>query len=264
MAEAGRRDGLRTAASARRQQRLARIATAARQLPPRLLDSVDRGGLLLRQALRAADDARAAAAYRAAAGDVPRPLHADWWWRPEPWTRPVSCPERPAPANGTEWAPQVKICHDAGTAAAGTAISAALVQTRGGGRAPAPFAITLDCAGMCDASFVSLVFGLPARVLDGLWRGHLIAMHAVIAPCPEVAVFARLNLRSGPNCPQIVRRVQVSAAGAPVLCEFDLHGSLPVVRGVDEIWCDLIFARPAAARIEIADVSFARRPRARF
>jgi len=218
----------------------------------------------LAQAMHAADLARAEAAYRKAAGGVPRPMHADWVWRPAPWTEAIACPDGAAPPDGTEWSAGIKFCHDAKAGASGAGTAPALLQAPAAAGAPAPFRVRVDCAGLGGASYASLVFGLPRAVLDGLGRGHVITLHTVIEPVPDVPVFARLNLRSGPNCPQIAKRLRLPAHRGPVLCEFDLHGIFPAVRGVDHIWCDLIFARPGAARVGIDDVSFARRPRARF
>jgi hypothetical protein len=71
-------------------------------------------------------------------------------------------------------------------------------------------------------------------------------------------MFARLNIRHGPNTEQVVREL---ATGDPV-AEFDLACTNVNERRIEALWLDLIIDRPAMNRIVFTDVTFARYPRA--
>lgn len=65
-------------------------------------------------------------------------------------------------------------------------------------------------------------------------------------------VFARLNVRHGPNLEQIVR--QVDFGRSPGLAEFDLAGTAIDDRRIEGAWLDLIVEKPAMTRIAPRDM----------
>ena len=73
-----------------------------------------------------------------------------------------------------------------------------------------------------------------------------------------VEMFARLNIRHGPNTEQIVREI---GRDDPVV-EFDLAYSDINEKRIGGLWLDLIIDRPAMNRIVFRDVTLARYPRA--
>jgi len=73
-------------------------------------------------------------------------------------------------------------------------------------------------------------------------------------------MFARLNLRHGPNTEQIVRELDLSTRELYV--EFDLfYTNFKEVRA-QSLWVDLIFESPSMNQITIRDISVIRRRRA--
>src|SRR5690606_28395102 len=46
------------------------------------------------------------------ANTVPRPLHADWVWRPQIWSGPIFPPGRAAAPNGTRFGDEATLYHD--------------------------------------------------------------------------------------------------------------------------------------------------------
>ena len=73
-------------------------------------------------------------------------------------------------------------------------------------------------------------------------------------------IFARLNIKHGPNVEQIVRELPLNAAEVAV--EFDLAYTKINEKRVEKIWVDLIFEGPEMNQIILRDVTLTRRPRA--
>lgn len=73
-------------------------------------------------------------------------------------------------------------------------------------------------------------------------------------------IFARLNIRHGPNTEQIVREMPLNEKD--VFVEFDLAYTKLNEKRVERMWVDLIFEDPEMNQITLRDVTFARYPRA--
>ena len=73
-------------------------------------------------------------------------------------------------------------------------------------------------------------------------------------------IFARLNVRHGPNVAQVVRELPLAAAEVTVA--FDLAYTRMDENRVEGLWVDLIFERPALSQIILRDMILSRRPRA--
>ena len=73
-------------------------------------------------------------------------------------------------------------------------------------------------------------------------------------------IFARLNVRHGPNTEQLVRELQIIDGRSMV--EFDLAYSNLNEKRVERAWVDLIFEGPQMNQITLRDITFSRRPRA--
>ena len=70
----------------------------------------------------------------------------------------------------------------------------------------APYGLRLDVFKF-DGSFLSLVIDLPEGGVKGLKRTHLLRMDAIVEMEKPLEIFARLNMRHGPNTEQIVREL---------------------------------------------------------
>jgi hypothetical protein len=123
----------------------------------------------------------------------------------------------------------------------------------------APYGLRMDVFRF-DGSFLSLVVDLPADGVESLKRTHLIRMDIILELEKPVEIFARLNIKNGPNTEQIVRELDLSQNQATV--EFDMAYSNLNERRVEAAWIDLIFEGPEMNQIVLRDLTFSRRPRA--
>ena len=75
-------------------------------------------------------------------------------------------------------------------------------------------------------------------------------------------IFARLNIKHGPNTEQIVRELPLHEED--IMVEFDLAYTKLNERRVERLWMDLIFEGPQMNQVILRDLTFSRRPRADF
>ncbi|MCB1313464.1 MAG: hypothetical protein KDK29_16990, partial [Sedimentitalea sp.] len=122
-----------------------------------------------------------------------------------------------------------------------------------------PFGLQMDVFRF-DGSFLSLVVDLPGAAVAGLRREHLLRLGAIIATERPIEIFARLNIRHGPNTEQLVRELPHDAPGT--LVEFDLAYSRLNEKRVERAWLDLIFETPDMNQVTLRDLTFARYRRA--
>ena len=111
-----------------------------------------------------------------------------------------------------------------------------------------------------DGSFLSLVIDFPEASLSGLKRKHLIRLEPIIELEKPLEIFARLNIKHGPNTEQLV--LELPLGQEDVMVEFDLGYSDINEKRVERIWLDLIFEGPEMNQITMRDITFCRYPRA--
>ncbi|MEM9709225.1 MAG: DUF6478 family protein [Pseudomonadota bacterium] len=187
---------------------------------------------------------------------IKRPLHSDWAWRPGLWAGPVRPAGVVAAGNKTAFGPEASLHHDCRWS------EITLRQIRNSSANDlAPYSLRLDVFDF-DGSYLSLVIELPSAAAAGLSKNHIVGVDLRMQTERSVEVFARLNVRHGPNTEQVVREVPPGNGDRNV--EFDLAYSEMNERRVERAWVDLIFERPAFNEIRIEDVTFTRRPRAGF
>jgi len=180
------------------------------------------------------------------------PPGTDWSWRPDLWRGPVAVQGIAGVTNRTELGDEVKVFHDCPRAEIG------LRQIRNRDAADlAPFAVALDVFGF-EGSFLSLAVELPPDAAHGLRKRHLLRVEVTAQQDRPVEMFARLNIRHGPNTEQLVQEIRPDAP----IAEFDLAYSDLNEKRVESMWLDLIIDRPAMNRIVFKDVTLARYPRA--
>jgi len=125
----------------------------------------------------------------------------------------------------------------------------------------APYGLRMDVFRF-DGSFLSLVIDLPEDGFEGLKRTHLIRMDVIVELEKPIEIFARLNIKNGPNTEQIVRELDLSQD--QTIVEFDLAYSNLNERRVEGAWIDLIFEGPEMNQVDLRDLTFSRRPRAQI
>ena len=123
----------------------------------------------------------------------------------------------------------------------------------------APYGLRMDVFHF-GGTFLSLVIDMPPELAKGLTKSHLVRMDAIIETENPIDIFARLNIRHGPNTEQLVR--ELPTQDKSVMVEFDLaYGKINENR-IEKIWLDLILDEPAMNQIVLKDLTFARCRRA--
>ncbi len=187
---------------------------------------------------------------------IEKPLHTDWTWRPQPWRGPLRPPGIAAIRLREGIGDSLRVFHDCPLA------ELSLRQLRNTRTDDlAPFGLVLDVFGF-EGSFLSLVLDLPGQALQGLTRRHLLRMGLVAEMEQPLEIFARLNIRHGPNSEQLVRELQFTYGKSEI--DFDLAYTSMNEKRLERAWVDLIFESPRMNRIHLRDITFSRRPRAAF
>lgn len=125
----------------------------------------------------------------------------------------------------------------------------------------APYGLRMDVFKF-DGSFLSLVIDCPPEAVAGLQRRHLIRLETLIETETPIEIFARLNIKHGPNTEQIV--IELPTNKCDILTEFDLAYSSINEKRVEKMWIDLIFEGPEMNEVTVRDLTLCRYPRADF
>ena len=107
---------------------------------------------------------------------------------------------------------------------------------------------------------MSLVLDLPPAAAEQLKKRHLIRLEAVLEMERPLQVFARLNVRHGPNTEQMLRELPPGDSALAV--EFDLAYTELNEKRVERLWVEFLFEDPAMTQIMLRDVTLCRFPRA--
>jgi hypothetical protein len=183
-----------------------------------------------------------------------RPMGTDWAWRPALWRGAIAVRGQSSVPGKAQIAEGATVFHDCRRS------ELTLRQVRNTRASDlAPFGVRMDVFRF-DGSFLSLALDLPEEGLRGLTLRHILRMTAIVELEKPLEIFARLNIRHGPNVEQIVRELPLDAAD--VMVEFDMAYSRINEKRVDKVWVDLIFEGPEMNQIILRDVTFSRRPRA--
>ncbi|MEL7099182.1 MAG: DUF6478 family protein [Pseudomonadota bacterium] len=237
-------------------RRWARAARKAAQTP---LDKLrqQRGGARAMRAhldrlIHVADERLALPAI--GSGAFVKPHNADWAWRPELWRGSLATPGISSVQTKSMLGGEVTLFHDCAFS------ELTLRQLRNTREEDlAPYGLRMDVFKF-DGSFLSLVIDLPQGATDGLKRTHLVRLDTVVELEKPIEIFARLNIKHGPNTEQIVRELPLHEDD--VMVEFDLAYSNLNEKRVEKAWIDLIFEGPEMNQVTLRDVTFSRRPRA--
>ncbi|MEP1522410.1 MAG: DUF6478 family protein [Ascidiaceihabitans sp.] len=186
----------------------------------------------------------------------PKPHNADWAWRPELWRGPLSKPGMSSVSTKSMLGDEVTLFHDCRLS------ELTLRQLRNLREQDlAPYGLRMDVFKF-DGSFLSLVVDLPTDATRGLKKTHLLGMNCIVEMEKPLEIFARLNIKNGPNTEQIVRELPLHEED--ILVEFDLAYSNLNEKRVEKAWIDLIFEGPEMNQVVLRDLTFSRRPRAQL
>ncbi|MDZ4134872.1 MAG: DUF6478 family protein, partial [Paracoccaceae bacterium] len=143
---------------------------------------------------------------------IRKPMGSDWVWRPMLWCGPIAVP-------GISSVPGKALICDGTTVFHDCRRSELTVRQIRNTRDVdlAPFGLRMDVFRF-DGSFLSLVIDLPEAAVTGLRLNHLIRVDAVVEMEKPLEIFARLNIKHGPNVEQVVRELPLAAED--VMVEF--------------------------------------------
>lgn len=182
------------------------------------------------------------------------PRNADWSYRPEVWRGSIQPTGIAAAKNKAVLGDEVTIFHDCKTS------ELTLRQIRNfRERDLAPYGLRMDVFEF-DGSFLSLVLDLPQEAVSGLRKSHLIRMDLIVETERPTEIFARLNIKQGPNTEQIVRELPLDQD--EVMVEFDLAYTRMNENRIERLWVDLIFENAKMNQIIIRDLTLSRQHRA--
>lgn len=184
----------------------------------------------------------------------PKPHGTDWSWRPELWRGPLPMIGLSSVPTKSKLGAEVTLFHDCDFS------ELTLRQLRNFREEDlAPYGLRMDVFKF-DGSFLSLVIDLPNEACQGLTRAHLLRIDTIIETEKPLEIFARLNIKHGPNTEQIVRELPLNEED--VMVEFDLAYSKLNEKRIEHIWLDLIFEAPDMNQVVLRDLTFARHRRA--
>ncbi len=184
----------------------------------------------------------------------PRPVDADWAWRPELWCGPLPRPGMSSVESQSMLGREATLFHDCARS------ELTLRQIRNTREADlAAYGLRLDVFRF-DGSYLSLAIDLPQEASQGLKRSHLIRIDTIVEMEKPLEIFARLNIKHGPNTEQIVRELPLNEEEINV--EFDLAYTKLNEKRVEKMWLDMIFEGPEMNQVILRDLTFSRRKRA--
>ena len=184
----------------------------------------------------------------------PKPHGTDWAWRPEIWRGPLEKPGISSVPSKSMLGKEATLFHDCARS------ELTLRQLRNTRESDlAPFALRMDVFKF-DGSFLSLVIELPQEAVAGMTKSHLVRVDTIVETEKPLEIFARLNIRHGPNTEQLVRELPLSQQDISV--EFDLAYSKLNEKRIERAWLDLIFEAAEMNQVVLRDLTFARHRRA--
>lgn len=184
----------------------------------------------------------------------PQPPGTDWAWRPKPWRAPVAEGGIAPALSKMELTNELVIFHDCKRA------EVSLRQDRNTRDTDlAPFSVALETFHF-TGSYLSLVIEIPQSSCEGLRKRHLIRLAALIEREEPTEIYARLNVKNGPNTEQLLLTLPSDAPEAMV--EFDLAYSGLNERRAERMWLDLMIEKPRMNKVTIRDLTLCRYPRA--
>ena len=183
-----------------------------------------------------------------------RPGGTLWSWRPTLWRGPLGTPGIAAAENRTALGDEVTLFHDCGLS------ELSLRQVRNVREEDlAPFGLRMDVFRF-DGSYLSLSIACPIEAVTGLQKRQIVRLAAIIETEKSLEIFARLNVKHGPNTEQMVQ--ELPSSEGEVVAEFDLAYSDLNEKRIEKMWIDLIFEGPEMNQVTIRDLNLCRYPRA--
>ena len=186
-----------------------------------------------------------------------KPVGTDWSWRPTLWRLRSDQPGHAPVFDKTQFGDEIGIFHDCPM----SEITVRQVRNQRDTDI-APFGITMEVFHF-GGSYLSVVVDLPVDACANLRKQHLIQLSALIEKDRPAKIFARLNIKNGPNTAQITKTLPDDIDASDVV-DFDLAYTELNEKRAERMWVDLIFDTPTMNKITLRDLTFSRYPRAQI
>lgn len=185
---------------------------------------------------------------------IRKPPGTDWAWRHDLWRGRIPVPGHAGLVDGSQICDGAALFHDC-------RLSELTLRQIRNNRADdiAPFGLRIEVFRFAG-SFLSLSLDLPDEPARGLRLRHLVRIDVKAEFEKPIKIFARLNVRHGPNLEQMLREMPPEQDHASA--EFDLAYSSINETRIEKAWVDLILDRPEMNAVILRDVTMTRRPRA--
>lgn len=185
---------------------------------------------------------------------IRKPPGTDWAWRPDLWRGKIPVPGHAGLADDSPICDGTALFHDC-------PLSELTIRQIRNSRADdiAPFGLRIEVFRF-SGSFLSLSLDLPDEAARALRLRHLVQIDVKVEFETPTRIFARLNLRHGPNLEQMLREMPPGQDHASA--EFDLAYASIDENRIEKVWVDLILESPQMNAVILRDVTMTRRPRA--
>ena len=183
-----------------------------------------------------------------------RPGGTDWAWRPDAFRGALLRRGVAGVGNRAELDTGLTLFHDCDI----SELTFRQVRNRGASDL-APYGLRLDVFRF-DGTFLSVALDLPGEAIAGLSRRHIVRLAITLHLERPAEVFARLNVKHGPNTEAMLREIPDPEGELTV--EFDLAYTDLNEKRIEAAWLDLIFEGAEMNQIELRDLTLCRYPRA--
>lgn len=184
----------------------------------------------------------------------PVPPGTDWSWRPKPWAARVPIAGLAPVLAKSAFTEDLVVFHDCPQSEITLRQCPNLRETDLN-----PFGICLEVFHF-SGSYLSLVLEVPKESCAGLRKSHLMRFVATMERERPTKIYARLNVKNGPNTEQIL--MTLPEGNTEAMVEFDLAYSGLNESRAEKMWIDLMVEAPTMNKINFRDLTLCRYPRA--
>lgn len=179
---------------------------------------------------------------------------ASWIWRPDLWRTRIDPAGRVASQDCTVLSHDAKLFHD------GADQQVVFRQLRNAtAQDLAPYSARIEVFDF-SGGFVSLAISPPPDGIANLTRHQILRVQMIYDAETPAQIYARLNLRYGPDTETITRRV--APQNGHHIAEFDLGFTGLHDESVDNWWLDIILENPLMTSVRLRDLVISRLMRA--
>ncbi len=182
------------------------------------------------------------------------PATSDWIWRPQIFRSRLERRGFAGVAGPWRFDDEVALFHDCPDAMLG-----ARQVFNAPGSSQALFGLRIETFQFAG-SYLSLSFALPQEAATSMSHRHLVVIGGKYDALRPGGLYARLNIRNGPNLAQLTQ--PMTRTGAIIAATFDLGQTPMNEKRIEKAWVDILFENASFNQYDLGDLTIHRRPRA--